>query len=88
MFRIRQSIFFVVFVLAGSAATFSQPPASDATERRIDTLLKQMTLQEKVGQLAQYTSNTPQNLELVRQGKVGSLFNVLGASEVNARSRA
>jgi len=87
MFRIRQSIFFVVFVLAGSAATFSQPPASDATERRIDTLLKQMTLQEKVGQLAQYTSNTPQNLELVRQGKVGSLFNVLGASEVNAAQK-
>ncbi|HEX4424762.1 MAG TPA: beta-glucosidase BglX [Terriglobales bacterium] len=90
MFRVRQSIFSlipVILVLGMVGSAFSQQSTSDATERRIDALLKQMTLEEKVGQLAQYTSNTPQTLELVRQGKVGSLFNVLGAADVNAAQK-
>ncbi len=63
-------------------------PATPADiEHRIDVLLRQMTLEEKVGQLTQYTSNTPQTLEQVREGKVGSLFNVTGAANTNAAQR-
>jgi beta-glucosidase len=87
MFRVSQSIFFVILLTCITAIAFSQQPPSNAIEHRIDVLLKQMTLEEKVGQLAQYTSNTPQTLELVRQGKVGSLFNVLGAADVNAAQK-
>jgi beta-glucosidase len=87
MFRVSQSIFFVILVVGTGASAFSQQPVSDAIEQRIDALLKQMTLEEKVGQLAQYTSNSPQTLELVGQGKVGSLFNVLGAADVNAAQK-
>ncbi|MBV9087001.1 MAG: beta-glucosidase, partial [Acidobacteriaceae bacterium] len=46
-----------------------------------------MTVEEKVGQLSQYTSNAPETLELVRRGHVGSLFNVLGAQDVNPAQR-
>jgi beta-glucosidase len=87
MVRMSQSIVFLVLVFLAGRSALPQQPASDAIEHHIDSLLKQMTLEEKVGQLAQYTSNTPQNLELVRQGKVGSLFNVLGAADVNAAQK-
>ena len=56
-------------------------------EHRVDVLLQQMTVEEKVGQLMQYTSATPQTLEQVREGKVGSLFNVTGAENTNAAQR-
>ncbi len=60
---------------------------ADAIEQRVEALLRQMTLEEKIGQLSQYTSNAPATLEMVRQGKVGSLFNVTGAESVNAAQR-
>ena len=68
------------------AAQQDSPATTGDIERRIDALLRQMTLAEKVGQLSQYTSATPETLELVRQGRVGSLFNVTGAENTNAGS--
>jgi beta-glucosidase len=62
-----------------------------AVEKRIDALLAQMTLDEKVGQLNQYSSNLDltgppptegaqkQVVDQIRQGRVGSLLNVVGA---------
>jgi beta-glucosidase len=61
-----------------------RPAATADIEHTVDVLLHQMTLEEKIGQLTQYTSATPETLELVREGKVGSLFNVTGAEETNA----
>jgi len=60
-------------------------------ENRIDALLERMTLQEKIGQLNQYSSNfdltgpPPEDnnakarLEKIRTGLVGSMLNVTGA---------
>jgi len=54
----------------------------------IDSLIEKMTLEEKVGQLAQYagggsmgfnTGIDDKNKELVKKGKVGSFLHVLGA---------
>jgi len=87
MLRVCQTIFSVILVLGVGARAFSQQLASDAIEHRIDTLLQQMTVSEKVGQLVQYTGNSPQTLEQVLQGKVGSLFNVVGAGDVNAAQK-
>lgn len=87
MFGVQQSIFSIILVLSVSVSAFSQQQPSDAIEHRVNALLRQMTLEEKVGQLAQFTSNSPQTLDLVRQGKVGSLFNVLGAADVNAAQK-
>jgi beta-glucosidase len=62
-----------------------------AAEKRIDTLLRQMTLEEKIGQLNQYSSSLDLTgpaptageqkdmYDQVRQGRVGSLLNVTGA---------
>jgi beta-glucosidase len=58
----------------------AQTPASD---RKIDSLLARMTLEEKVGQLNQLSVDnqpTPEQTELVRKGLVGSFFNLTGAA--------
>lgn len=68
------------------AQTEAQSTPADI-ERRVESLLKQMTLEEKIGQLSLYTSATPQTLELVRTGRAGSLFNVTGAENTNAAQR-
>lgn len=66
------------------------------TEERIDLLLKQMTIEEKVGQMNQYngfweiTGPAPQggNAELkykhLREGSVGSMLSVSGVNKVKA----
>ncbi len=64
-------------------------------ERWVDALLKQMTLEEKVGQLVQYsagnaTGPASEHLsfqELIAKGQLGSLLNVTGATETNALQR-
>ncbi len=77
-------------------AFFCVPPArgqslvDPAVEGRIDSLLERMTLEEKVGQLNQYSgffntgpaAATEQNKrrnEEIRSGQVGSMLNVAGA---------
>ncbi|MES2148636.1 MAG: beta-glucosidase BglX [Pseudomonadota bacterium] len=77
-------------VMLGSCA-FAQGQ-DKAIEHRVDALLKQMTLEEKVGQLNQLTGRdltgpaTSKNNNLnkmadIRAGKVGSMLNVKGAAE-------
>jgi len=76
-----------VFLLCFSPFSFSQQKSKQDIERRIDALLKQMTVEEKAGQLAQYSGPTPENLELVKKGLVGSLLNDVGAEQANAAQR-
>src|ERR1051325_3140556 len=53
-------------------------------ERRVEALLKQMTLEEKIGQLNQYSYGTPTGPgtgrskveEAIQRGEIGSLLNV------------
>ncbi len=87
MFRVRPTVLIVILMLVAVAKAFSQQPVSDVIERRIDALLQQMTVAEKVGQLVQLDTDRPQNLRLVEEGKAGSLFNVLGADRVNAAQK-
>jgi beta-glucosidase len=85
-----------LFAQAGvpAARDAASTPASlvnPATEKRIDALLKQMTLQEKVGQLAQYSSGAPTGPSagkadypsMIARGEVGSLFNLDSAHAAN-----
>ncbi|ADO67905.1 glycoside hydrolase family 3 N-terminal domain-containing protein [Stigmatella aurantiaca] len=74
----------------------SNPQLAGTTlHRRVETLLAQMTLEEKAGQLAQYSVGTPTGPgtgrndyeTLVRTGAAGSLLNVVGAQETNRYQR-
>ena len=87
--RLRFMRLFLVLLLSfcGAAAQSKPSTTTAEIERRIDVLLRRMTLEEKIGQLSQYTSATSETLKLVREGKVGSLFNVTGADSVNAAQR-
>lgn len=60
------------------------------TESQADSIIRLMTLDEKIGQLNQYTSDweatgkvtTENDKEIqIRQGKVGSMLNVIGADK-------
>jgi len=91
---------FPLLLLAGlaghtaSAQTWHAPNAQLASRElnaRVEALLKKMTLDEKVGQLAQFsagfsTGPGASNLkydDLVAKGQVGSFLNVVGAAATN-----
>ena len=65
--------------------------ASKSVNARVDALLKQMTLDEKIGQTVQYaagyaTGPNASNLkydDLVLKGQLGSMLNVVGAEATN-----
>jgi len=85
--RLRSAGLLLIVLLDVCSLSAQTQPASADIEARIEILLQQMTLEEKLGQLSQYTSAAPQTLEMVRQGRVGSLFNVTGAENTNAVQR-
>lgn len=74
------------------AATWQNDPAA---ERRIDELLAKMTLEEKVGQLNQYSFGMPTGPgtgrssveDAVRRGEIGSFLNVTSPAESNRLQR-
>jgi beta-glucosidase len=81
-------------LVAASAQTRPVPNtqlASKELNARVEGLLKQMTLEEKIGQLVQYsagfaTGPAASSLtydDLVASGKVGSMLNVMGAEKTN-----
>jgi beta-glucosidase len=61
-------------------------------ESRVNALLAQMTLEEKLGQLQQLDGEAngnfrPEHLELIRKGLLGSTLNVRGAQRTNQVQR-
>jgi beta-glucosidase len=64
--------------LAGAASAQTK-----TIDQRIDDLLSRMTLDEKVGQLVQFSGFTADSTAAVSQGRVGSIFNVIGAENTN-----
>src|SRR6202161_3256578 len=60
-------------------------------EQKIDALLHKMTLEEKVGQLVQYSAGQPTGPgtgrtdydDMIARGQIGSLFNVIDPHEIN-----
>ena len=60
---------------------------SQPIEKRVEDLLRRMTLDEKIGQMCQYSSFNEEIRELIRKGLVGSLLNVTGVDKVNEVQR-
>lgn len=75
-----------VMALTAGAGQRSLSPADSVIEARVASLLAQMTLEEKVGQLDQLTGEglSPNILARVRSGQVGSLLNEVDPVIVNA----
>ena len=77
-------------LLLVTPTSHSQGPRD--VEQRINALLAQMTLEEKLGQLQQLDgegngSFRPEHVELVRKGLLGSTLNVRGAQRTNQLQR-
>ncbi len=78
-----------------AAAGWSNPLDSPSLEKKVEALLQKMTLEEKIGQLVQYSagqatgpsSGRTDDKDMIRKGQVGSLFNVTGSRETNALQR-
>ncbi|HZI99326.1 MAG TPA: beta-glucosidase BglX [Gemmatimonadaceae bacterium] len=90
--------------LAAGACTQSSMPATSPSplneragiEKSIDSLIALMTLDEKLGQLSQFSGFAAvtgpgaieANMDDVRKGRVGSFFNVTGVAEVRRLQKA
>ena len=87
MSRCRSASRFVTVLLVW----WSLPGAASAQvatiDHRIDDLLARMTLDEKVGQLVQYSDFTEDRAAAIRAGRIGSLLNVTGAAATNRVQR-
>src|SRR6202790_4837274 len=67
-------------------------PSLDA---KVEALLHKMTLEEKVGQLAQYSAGQPTGPgtgrtdyeDMLQKGEIGALFNITNAHDSNAFQR-
>lgn len=56
---------------------------SQPIDKRVEDLLTRMTLEEKIGQLCQYSGFTGEYEKIIMEGRIGSLLNVFGAEETN-----
>ncbi|SHE42622.1 glycoside hydrolase family 3 N-terminal domain-containing protein [Chryseobacterium takakiae] len=80
-------VYFFMAITAFGINVFGQK----TNDQKVSELLSKMTLEEKVGQLVQYSgfeyatgpqnSNSANVLNEIKQGKVGSMLNVAGAGE-------
>src|SRR5229473_2101337 len=64
--------------------------ASPAAAQNLDSLLGRMTLEEKLGQLNLLSAGgraSPAQMQLVREGKLGGVFNVIGAENTTPVQR-
>lgn len=93
---VRLTHFSILALVLFVSGAYSQAPsnaqlADRALNARVDKLLGQMTLEEKIGQMVQYSAGFATGPgaskvtydELVENGEVGSMLNVPDASKVN-----
>ncbi len=89
-------LYFLFISCSVLAAQSSAPLLSPQTEMKIDSIIKLMTLEEKLGQLNQiggtwYDDKTERLNEeqttLLREGKIGSFLGIMGAEETGRIQR-
>ena len=78
-----------VLLITVLLAILSSCSRKSQEEQFIDELLSRMTLEEKIGQMNQLDPSwdTEAKEALIREGKVGSVLNAVGAREVNRLQR-
>lgn len=84
-------LFFTVLVFAGltSCSGKAVSVADSDIERKINRLVSEMTIEEKVGQMNQISSygNIEDMIGLVKKGEVGSILNETDPARINALQR-
>ena len=83
----RDTVRFMIVLLLASSLPGAASSQTSAIDQRIDDLLSRMTLDEKVGQLVQYSGFNEDRGAAIREGRVGSLLNVTGAENTNRVQR-
>lgn len=92
---LKSSFLFAFAALGVTASAQTSPFSSKEIDRKVANLLKQMTLEEKVGQLVQFSNGNatgPDNVRvdqkaLIARGGMGSILNASGAKEINDLQR-
>lgn len=82
-------IYVLVSLLSLSSCIMRHQSGDTATEKRIDALLSQMTLEEKLGQMNQISSygNIEEMSQLIKRGEAGSILNEVDPVRINALQR-
>ncbi len=92
-------IAFLVLLSCNSSKSISNAASKNSLDKRVDSLLKLMTLEEKIGQLNQYngfwevTGPSPKDgqasikYENLKKGFVGSMLNIKGVKDVRATQK-
>lgn len=88
MTSLRRVLSVFILLLASGCLAVAQQLSDQDIESKIDALLQQMTIEEKVGQLTQFPDNSAKTLQMTREGKVGSLLGVLGVKNTNEAQKA
>jgi beta-glucosidase len=104
----RSAVVVVALIFCASAPAQTTSPAllsgeanirkvfsAASSEQKVEALLQKMTLEEKVGQLVQYSAGQPTGPgtgrtdydDMIRKGEIGALFNITTARQVNAYQR-
>ena len=99
------SFLFLIFAKSSVAQTRPTPRpegsrgssalSSPLLEARVSELLRKMTLEEKIGQLVQYSAGQPTGPgtgrtdyeDMIAKGQIGALFNIVTAKRTNAYQR-
>ncbi len=73
----------------GCASSNDTKKENEVIEKRVETLLRKMTLEEKLGQMNQITSyaNIEDLSNLIKKGEVGSILNETDPVRINALQR-
>jgi len=56
-------------------------------DKRVEDLLRRMTVEEKIGQMCQYSGFSEECESMLKEGKVGSFLNITGAEDTNRVQR-
>src|SRR6476469_8134241 len=106
----RLSAVIVICAFLASQTTLAQTPAvaldqsglpvgtgiyDKSIDAKVEALLRKMTLEEKIGQLVQYSAGQPTGPgtgrsdynEMIERGQIGALFHISTAKDTNAYQR-
>ena len=87
--KIALFVFTVLLLLTGCTPAKRDTGVNKEIERKVDELVRKMTLEEKLGQMNQISSwgNIEDMSNLVRKGQIGSILNEVEPARINAMQK-